>query len=648
MADVERVADRSSGRTTRLLAGVSVFALALSAAEPALAQPAAQAAATAQSVGKSPTAPEATTGKNAIIVTGIRASLRSARDRKKSAEQMVNSITAQDIGALPDRSVSEALQRIPGITLQRTNEARDPARLSAEGGGVFIRGLSWIRSEFNGRDVFSARNGRGLNFEDVSADLLAGVDVFKNPSADLVEGGIGGTVDLRTRKPFDQSGQLIAASADYNYADFRKKGFWSGNALYSNNWDVGHGGRVGLLLSGSINNIGNRSDSIQTGLWAERMTDPTPAQPNSGDEVTGITPSSFGIRRIDWQQKRVTFNGAVQVQPAPNFLMTFEGIYSRATPEDKEYLIGDYNSPIDPNSTDTFDSNGFLTSGTSANRGFSNDTRISTHRFITEDFSGNVRWTPGDHWTLTADLQRVYSKADIVDFTVYTQTSVLPTAVFTGLGGTSPTLTYQAPSGQNLSDPDTYWWAAAMDHYQHNDAGEWATRADAEYKWLDNSFLKSFRFGARYTDKEAITRETGYNWGLLSSLHGLEWCGCAVPITGSQFQGDSTQVGFNNFFRGNNPTIPGTWFPSASLVGQGPIDAFETLKNARSMTWSWTPLGPNAYLNKTPATDNVSGRYQRPAGKDLCRLWPAAVRHGRWHPRPFRRQYRVTRRQDRK
>ena len=268
-----------------------------------------------------------------------------------------------------------------------------------------------------------------------------------------MKGGIGGTVDLRTRKPFDQTGQLIAASADYNYADFRKKGFWSGNALYSNHWDVGHGGRVGLLLSGSINNIGNRSDSIQTGLWAERMTDPTPAQPNSGDEVTGITPSSFGIRRIDWQQKRVTFNGAVQVQPAPNFLMTFEGIYSRATPEDKEYLIGDYNSPIDPNSTDTFDSNGFLTSGTSANRGFSNDTRISTHRFITEDFSGNVRWTPGDHWTLTADLQRVYSKADIVDFTVYTQTSVLPTAVFTGLGGTSPTLTYQAPSGQKSQRP---------------------------------------------------------------------------------------------------------------------------------------------------------------------------------------------------
>src|SRR3954454_12955571 len=265
MADVKLVVDRSSGRATRLLAGVSVFALTLSAAEPALAQPTAQAAATAQPAGESPTAPdqtapEATTGKNAIIVTGIRASLRSSRNIKKNSEQIVDSITAQDIGALPDRSVSEALQRVPGVTLQRTNEARDPARLSAEGGGIFIRGLSWVRSEFNGRDTFSANNGRQLGFEDVPADLLAGVDVYKNPSADLIEGGIGGLVNLRTRKPFDQPGQLVAASVDVNYADLRKKAFWSANALYSNHWHTGGLGEIGILLSGSVNNIGNRTD----------------------------------------------------------------------------------------------------------------------------------------------------------------------------------------------------------------------------------------------------------------------------------------------------------------------------------------------------------------------------------------------------
>src|SRR5256885_16267963 len=99
MADVERLADRSSGRTTRLLAGASVFALALSAAEPAFAQQTAPAATDAQPASESPTVPanppEATTNKNAIIVTGIRASLRSARDRKKNAEQMIDSISAQ-------------------------------------------------------------------------------------------------------------------------------------------------------------------------------------------------------------------------------------------------------------------------------------------------------------------------------------------------------------------------------------------------------------------------------------------------------------------------------------------------------------------------------------------------------------------------
>ncbi len=70
-----------------------------------------------------------------------------------------------------------------------------------------------------------ANNGRQLGFEDVPADLLAGVDVYKNPSADLIEGAIGGLVNLRTRKPFDQSGQLFAASVDVNYADLRKKAF---------------------------------------------------------------------------------------------------------------------------------------------------------------------------------------------------------------------------------------------------------------------------------------------------------------------------------------------------------------------------------------------------------------------------------------
>ena len=134
-----------------LRGGSSVLALAFAAmlAVPAHAQTTANASAPADTpAADKPADGQAindqstinTQSKGDIIVTGIRASVQSATQRKKNSEQIIDSITATDIGALPDRSVSEALQRIAGVTLQRTNENRDPARLSSEGGGVFIRG----------------------------------------------------------------------------------------------------------------------------------------------------------------------------------------------------------------------------------------------------------------------------------------------------------------------------------------------------------------------------------------------------------------------------------------------------------------------------------------------------------------------------
>jgi TonB-dependent receptor len=608
-------------RTARLFVGASMVALTLFGADSASAQQAAASPASEPATQASPAkqagSTDTGTNKNQIVITGIRASLRSARNIKKNSEQIVDSITASDIGSLPDRSVSEALQRIPGITLQRTNDNRDPARLSAEGGGVFIRGLSWIRSELNGRDVFSARNGRSLSFEDVSSDLLGGIDVYKNPSAELVEGGIGGLVNLRTRKPFDQPGQLFAASIDYNYADMRKKGFKSGNVLYSNNWDMGNGGRLGLLLSVSLNSIGNRTDSIQTGPWATRTNDPDGIA-NSGDEFTATTPNSPGVRRIDWEQKRQTFAGSLQWQPVREFTLTFEGMYAKATPKDTENLIGDYNAPIPALPTNTYD-DGVFVSGTVPGRQVTLDTRVSHRKYITQDYSLNARWTPGDHWTFSLDGQRVLSKADINDFTVFTATSVPVTGTY-NLSGRNPSISYAAENGGDLSDPANYWWLAAMDHYERNNATEWATRADAEYKFLDSPFLESFRFGVRHTDKEAITRQTGYNWGLLSALYGMDWCGCSIPINGSQFAGAAELFPYKNFARGDSgSSIPPMWFPSASMVSSGPQAAYnQYLQYARSMGWSWVPYGPDAYLQQNPRTDNVSGGLNDQTEKTLA------------------------------
>ena len=97
-----------------------------------------------------------------VTVTGIRASLETAQSLKRNASQIVDSVTATDMNALPDRSVTETLQRISGVTVDHFLADNDPDHPSAEGSGVLIRGLPYVASQLNGRDSFSANNGRAL------------------------------------------------------------------------------------------------------------------------------------------------------------------------------------------------------------------------------------------------------------------------------------------------------------------------------------------------------------------------------------------------------------------------------------------------------------------------------------------------------
>ncbi len=148
------------------------------------------------------------------------------------------------------------------MTIGRTNQPRDVDRLNAEGSGIRIRGLTWVRSELHGRDAFSARGGRAISWEDVTPELFSGVDVYKNPSADIVEGGLGGTVNLRTRMPFDTNTRQLAFSADYTRGDLRKEGTPSGSFLYSDRFDTPDGGEFGVLLSVSKSKLKTAVNTI--------------------------------------------------------------------------------------------------------------------------------------------------------------------------------------------------------------------------------------------------------------------------------------------------------------------------------------------------------------------------------------------------
>ena len=149
------------------------------------------------------TAPAQSDGE--IVVTGLRRSVQGAQALKRDSDQILDAVVAEDIGKLPDNNAAEALARITGVQVSRSQD---------EANGVSVRGLPDVTTTFNGRELYTAE-GRQVAFQDFPAASLAGIEVYKSTTADLVEGGIAGLVNVRSRRPFDFDGFEIAGSIRY-------------------------------------------------------------------------------------------------------------------------------------------------------------------------------------------------------------------------------------------------------------------------------------------------------------------------------------------------------------------------------------------------------------------------------------------------
>ncbi|ESQ79735.1 TonB-dependent receptor [Asticcacaulis sp. YBE204] len=580
-----------SGRLTGSVSALALRSAALSAVALGLAAPVmAQEAKTTEDVTE-------------VVVTGQRAQVKTAQKLKRDAESVVDSITATDIGALPDRSVSEALQRVAGVTLQRTDAARDPARLSGEGGAIFVRGLSYVTTLLNGREVFSAKNGRSIGFEDVSADLMAGVDVYKSTVAEQIEGALGGTVNLRTRLPFDSKNRIIAFTADRNYGDLRDQAFVSGGITYSDRWDTPIG-EVGLLLNASVSNVGTRSNAFTTDRF---------------DQVAGVgttstaddrfAPKAAGYRTIDWEQKREAVAAAVQWRPLDTLEFTLQYLNTKATPKSLEHSTGYSDNLLSPNSSYTYDSQGQFTGGVFNNTIHRNVTRSGVDNKETSDISLGAKWRVSDKLTLNAEYQKVKSTSKVISFTVGTelmdQVDVKldlygsKTPVFTTYNACYRDCTPTIPTVANVNDPTRYLYNFAMDHLEDNDAEQSAYRVDALYEF-DSDWLRSLKGGIRVADKTATTRENGYNWGAVSQ--DAAWNGNNVtkdpPISGM-----IDYYNFANFFRGDAQAPAGGVFPSVQLADYyGSRDKIATA--AADLGWGWVPFNGNYDAVEPGRADN--------------------------------------------
>jgi iron complex outermembrane recepter protein len=146
--------------------------------------------------------------EDAIIVTGFAGSLKNAVKTKRNETSIVEAVSAEDIGKLPDVSIAESIARLPGLTAQRL-DGRDQV--------ISIRGLGpeFSTALLNGRQQVTTGDNRGVEFDQYPSELLNAVKVYKTPFAGLIGQGLAGTVDLQTIRPLDRSDRVIAVSARY-------------------------------------------------------------------------------------------------------------------------------------------------------------------------------------------------------------------------------------------------------------------------------------------------------------------------------------------------------------------------------------------------------------------------------------------------
>lgn len=543
-----------------------------------------------------------------VVVSGQRAAIMTAQRIKEFSTQIVDAVVAADIGKLPDRSVTEVLQRIPGIAIDHTVRnlagAVDPEHFQVEGAGISIRGLTYVRSEINGGDAFTANGGRALSFQDIPPELLAGIDVYKNPDAEQIEGGIGGVVNLRTAMPFDFSGLRLSGTLGGAWGDLsRGRPEPSASVLFSDRWRTGIGD-IGVLADLAYSKARDRTDGMELYPYFPR----TSAQPNSSWVPAGktvwIPDGGVTWRSVRFHRTREGAYVALQWRPAENLetsLTYFGSFYKFHWNENAIFPQTDpYNIQPAPGTNFTYNSSGMLTQGvltdpTDGGMPMNDDTRYSDKRDATNDFTWNTFWNVNHKLTLRSNLQFVRSYTRGGDFTVATGVNIPWEKI--NLAGSAPVVS--APAAY-LENPANYYWAFTMDGLSRAHGTEWAWRGDTTYD-LGHGFFKSIHAGVRLMDRSAQTNlsepGSGYNWAAVSQVWQLGW---DIPTLAylNKFPAPYYTYGFPNFFNGGVPVPSPVVFPAESLASGWP-NSFALLQSFQ--TDLCKQLNPSCVNNWKPA-----------------------------------------------
>ena len=332
-----------------------------------------------------------------VIVTGIRAAIQNSIAAKRNNTSIVEVVTAEDIGKLPDVSIAESLARLPGITAQR---------LDGRSQAISIRGLGpdFTTGLLNGREQVTTGDNRGVEFDQYPSELLSGVVVYKTPDAALIGQGLAGTADLRTVRPLEFGRFALAANARYELNDI--------GALNAGTTD--HGVRYSVSLIDQF-----ADDTIGIALGYAHITSPYQSERFNAWGYPDVTPSARVIGGtkpyvMSSELERDGFMGVVEFKPNDQWHTTIDAFYSKF---DNSQILRGIEFPLywssaalQPGYTVT---NGLVTQGQFTNvRGVvRND--VNTRESEVTALGFNTEYTPNDRWTLTADVS--YSGVDRTD-----------------------------------------------------------------------------------------------------------------------------------------------------------------------------------------------------------------------------------------
>ncbi len=303
--------------TRKLILSAGVSAIVMATAVSAMAQDAA-----ANKGGADATDAKAA-DNSVLIVTARRKALRTAIEIKKNSDTIVDSVVADEAGKLPDNSITEVLQRVSGVTISRfggTNGGSTAFQI--EGSGISVRGLPFNSSTLNGQQLFSANGASAISWNEVTPELMAGVDVYKASRADLIEGGAS-SIDLRTRLPFDFKTTQVALTVGGSYGTQVAKGSPRISALFSKRFDTNIG-EVGVLWDFAYSGLHQQSSDLAVGaMFAEYAPTSTRA------DHLAFVPSSFNWSNSVSNRQRYGAYQAIQWKPSDNLTFTNTVFYSQ-------------------------------------------------------------------------------------------------------------------------------------------------------------------------------------------------------------------------------------------------------------------------------------------------------------------------------